>query len=75
MEKLNQYVVAQTDFSIGHLFKNGEIYLIFEPKNETLEYIDKDVKENSKIDYLIENCIRALYTHPQSNLPIHTYLS
>jgi len=66
--KPNQFAVAHSEYSTGHLLKtdktlflqNGEVFLIFETKEQALKYIIKTVKENPEIECWMENYLGEL---------------
>jgi ethanolamine ammonia-lyase small subunit len=66
--KPNQFAVGHAEYSTGHVLKTdktlyvqrGDVYLIFESKDDALSYIMKTVKENPDIECWIED---SLGTH------------
>ncbi len=63
--KDNQYAVLHAEYATGHVLnidktkhivpQGGEVFLIFESKNEAFEYVKKITKENPTIECSIWN--------------------
>jgi len=61
----NQFAVGQAEYSTGHVLnvvktihhQNGEVYLVFESKDEALTYIKNTLIENPNIECWMENSL------------------
>lgn len=63
--ELNQFAVGHAEYSTGHVLKvdktlynqTGDVFLIYDSKDDALIYIMKTVRENPNIECWMENSL------------------